>query len=111
MPAPRVCEHRPGAVVEKILYFTEGPDVMPSSRARGAAATSRETPCVAEKEETRRDGVEEEETVATPTSDEPRSVRRGSTTARSHGAVEPVGACASTHDAFRARRLPQPTNV
>ena len=103
-------------VVEKILYFTEGkPDVDAIiEECAAAAATSRETPCVAEKEETRRDGVEEEETVATPTFDEAAALGAAleneciDLTAPS----SPLAACApTTTTPSRAPLSPQPTNV
>ena len=100
-------------VVEKILYFTEGKPDVDAIIEECAAATSRETPCVAEKEETRRDGVEEEETVATPTFDEAAALGAAleneciDLTAPS----SPLAACAPTTTTSRAPLSPQPTNV
>jgi len=104
-------------VVEKILYFTEGkPDVDAIIEECAAGISARETPCVAEKEEeeTRRDGVEEEETVATPTFDEAAALGAAleneciDLTAPS----SPLAACApTTTTPSRAPLSPQPTNV
>lgn len=100
-------------VVEKILYFTEGKPDVDAIIEECAAATARETPSAAE--ETRNDGNEEEETVATPTFDEAAALGAAleneciDLTAPS----SPLAACAPTTELTpsRAPLSPQPTNV